>query len=482
VIEDDQLSPAESVMTGTLQGLAARPAFPIGRPHIYVNVPDSPTDLWLTDLRDHYGVETSAVTDAWDLLSRYRSVTGYVLYDVTDGPSVAVATTLAGILGAVAVEVSIEDKAVAAGLVRRADARGRDDAWVLANVWSRLRHDFAIEQKPSFGVQLRDLATMARAPLFYSGNGATRDQLVHALDADSPVIGWGDASDGEDTFVSPDSHAGVFELACDWGRNLSTLSGVRLERLRQRTRPGTTRAEPGVHYVTFVVTDGDNAQWLLTTLPYDKNWWASPLRGTVPLGWGIPPTLLDLAPSAMRWYYDAASGGAHPDEFVVGPSGSGYLYPSQYPDDRLRTHTSRLDSYLHRTDLSVVQILDFGALDKVSVWDRYTARSGVAGLLYLEYSRYNGERGRVVWSNGKPVISARHMLWDGLAGADETSVIDAINAAPRDPTSAAGYTFVTVHAWSKTLANIRAVVDNLAPDVRVVTPTTFTGLLAKNVH
>ena len=37
------------------------------------------------------------------------------------------------------------------------------------------------------------------------------------------------------------------------------------------------------------------------------------------------------------------------------------------------------------------------------------------GLIYLEYSRYDGLKGRVVWANGKPVISARTMLWDGLA-------------------------------------------------------------------
>jgi hypothetical protein len=345
VVTDQQLTAAESVLVGTLQGLVARsPA----QPHVYIDTPDSPTHLWLTDLQDRYRVTATAVTGAWDLLARYRrAVTGFVLYVAADAPSVAVATTLAGILDAVAVDVTVEDRAAALGLRRRADARGRDDSWVLDTQWSRLRHDFAVEQKPDFGFQLRDLAAMARAPLFYDGNTAVRDRLVHALDADSPVIGWGDASNGEDTFVSPDSHAGVFELACDWGRNLSTLSGVRLDRVRQRTRTGTAPAERGVHHVTFVVTDGDNAQWLLTSLPDDPKWWASPLRGSVPLGWGIGPTMLDLAPSAMRWYYDDAVAGA--DQFVVGPSGSGYMYPSQYPDDRLRLHTARLDSYLRRT-------------------------------------------------------------------------------------------------------------------------------------
>jgi putative glycoside hydrolase with GxGYxYP motif/GxGYxY motif-containing protein len=479
-ITDDELSDADGVLTGTLQGLAARGGRDV--PRVYVTVPDSSTATWLADLQSRYGVTATAVHTAADLLAQYPQVRGYVLYDATDSTSLSVATTVAGLMDAVAVDVTIEDTATAAGLSLLADVRGRDDAWVMDNYWSRLRHDFAVEQKPTFPFQLRDLATMAGAMLFYDGNSAFREQLIEALDADSPVIGWGDATNGENTFVSPDSKAGDFEIAADWARNVSTLSGIRLSRLHQHGGPGTPVAEPGVHYVTFVVTDGDNAQWLLTSLADDPNWWANPQRGTVNLGWGIPPTLLDLAPSVMRWYYDNAATGQYRDQFTVGPSGSGYMYPSQYPADRLQLHTTRLNSYMARTDLSVVQILDFDALDSVSTWDAYTAQPSIAGLLYLEYSRYDAGGGQIVWSHDKPVISARNMLWDGLPGADETTVADAINAAPRDPTSPDGYTFVTVHAWSKSLDSIKSVVAQLAPDVRVVTPVDFTHLVATTVQ
>jgi GxGYxYP putative glycoside hydrolase C-terminal domain/GxGYxY sequence motif in domain of unknown function N-terminal len=498
VITDQELSAPEGVLVGTLQGLVARggvgqttvgatPVVAAGLPHIYISTPDSPTSLWLDDLQQRYGITLTAVHDAWDLLAKYLprdggpGITGYVLYDATDSVSISVATTLAGITGGVAVDASIENQATTVGLHRIVDVRGKDDSWVKANYWSQLRHDFAVEQKPNFSFQLRDLATMSQAMLFYDGNTPVREDIVGALDTDSPVIGWGDADQGESTFVSADSMAGNFEIAADWGRNIATLSGVPVAQLRQRSGIEEVRPEPAVHYVTFVVTDGDNAQWILTSLQNDPHWWSSPLRGTVNLGWGIPPTLLDLAPSVMRWYYDNESTGRYRDQFVVGPSGSGYLYPSQYPAEKLRVHTDRLNDYMARTDLRVVQILDFDALDKVNVWDEYTRQPTVDGLIYLEYSRYDGQAGKMVWSNGKPVISARHMLWGGLPGADETSVATAINAAPRDPTDPDSYTLVTVHAWSKTLQNIKTVVDQLAPDVRVVTPQAFTTLVTNNV-
>jgi hypothetical protein len=486
VIDDADMSAQEAVLVGTLQGLVARdpsagPVVTPGLPHIYVNSPNSTTDVWLADLQQHYGVSLAPTHSAWDLLAAYQphGITGYVLYE--DDPSISVATTVGGLTDSVAVHTSLEARAIAAGLRKTVDVRGKDDAWVSATYGSKLRRDFAIEQKPSFGVQLRDLATMSRAQLFYDGNTAYRQSLVDSLDTDAPVIGWGDASQGENTFVSMNSAAGTFMVAADWARNLSVLSGVPTGALRQRTNPGPVRAEKGVHYVTFVVTDGDNVQWLLTSLQSTATWWASPLRGTVPLGWGMAPSLVDVAPSAMRWYYQNASTGKNADEFVVGPSGSGYMYPSQYPAAKLQAHTARLDDYMRRADLGVVQILDFNALDKTSVWDAYTARKSIDGLIYLEYSRYDGQAGKIVWSHDKPVISARHMLWDGLSGADEASVTAAINAAPRDPSTAAGYTLVAVHAWSKGIPNIRAVTDQLDSDVRVVTPGVFTRLVAGNV-
>ena len=61
-------------------------------------------------------------------------------------------------------------------------------------------------------------------------------------------------------------------------------------------------------------------------------------RGGFNMGWALSPSLADLAPSVLRWYFDTASNGFGKDFFVAGPSGVGYLYPSMYPPADLDLH------------------------------------------------------------------------------------------------------------------------------------------------
>ena len=483
-IAESSLSSVERVLVATLQGRLARR--PVGRTAegIYVDAGNG-YPVWLSDLAERYGVDVSQADSAWALVDRFRTgqagVTKYVLYRDGDG-SVNPATSVAGISGAVAVEESIESLAVQHGLKRIADVRGRTDAWVKSNYWSQFRHDLVFEQKPDFANQLRDYATMAGSYVFYDGNSDFRREVVSAIDPDGATMGWGDASNGENAFVSMSSEVGVGTLAADHGRNLAPLSGITVDRLLQRASGDAPAAEPGTHHVSFVLTDGDNIQWLLNDFQSSTNWYASPLRGSFDMGWGMAPGLIDMAPSVMRWYYDNESAGAHRDRFTVGPSGGAYLYPSMYPSADLDLHTARLDAHMARADLGVVQILDFDAFDKTALWSRYLLRSHIKGLIYLEYSRYDGLKGRIGWASGKPVISARAMLWDGLDGADDASVTAKLNAASRDPRKAGGYSVVMVHAWSKTLANVKNVIDNLDPHVRVVTPDALVELVSRNVR
>jgi hypothetical protein len=339
---------------------------------------------------------------------------------------------------------------------------------------------------------------MAGAFAFYHGNSAFRAEVVGALDDDATVIGWGDASNGEDAFIGPNSDAGVKALPADHARNLSVLSGIRADRITQRGRVEVPRPDPNAHYVTFLITDGDNIQWMLGDFPTDPRWFGSTQRGKVDLGWGISPSLVDLAPSVMRWYYDQSGAGPHSgagpttrsaegvgggapgrDRFVVGPSGGGYLYPSRYPKVALDKHTATLNRAMERSDLSVVQIIDFDSFPDTNLWSSYLKRPQIDGLIYLEYSRYDSHKGKVVWSNGKPVISARTMLWDGLPGADEPSVIAELNASARDPHSTAGYSVVLWHAWSKSLDDVMTVVDGLAPHVKVIPPDTLVKMVGR---
>lgn len=485
VLQESALSPAERTLATTLQGHLARR----GGEGLYLDIPSLGYHFWLDDLTTRYGVRAQP-GDLWKTLGR-SGISGYVLYR-QGTPSVNVATTLAGLTGAVAIEESLETQAIQKGMRKVLDARDKDDRWVLDNYWRRLRHDVAIEQKEEWPERLRDYATMAGALAFYDGNSAFRAEVVGALDDDATVIGWGDASSGEDAFIGPNSDAGVKALPADHARNLSVLSGIRADRITQRGQVEVPQPDPGAHYVTFLITDGDNIQWMLGDFPTDPRWFGSPRRGKVDLGWGISPSLVDLAPSVMRWFYDQSApstagttaegvGGGAPgrDRFVVGPSGGGYMYPSRYPKVALDKHTATLNRAMERSDLSVVQIIDFDSFPDTGLWSSYLKQPQIDGLIYLEYSRYDSHKGKVVWSNGKPVISARTMLWDGLPGADEPSVIAELNAATRDPHSTAGYSVVLWHAWSKSVDNVMTVVDGLAPHVKVIPPDALVKMVGR---
>ncbi|MEU4195907.1 GxGYxYP domain-containing protein [Kribbella sp. NPDC026611] len=472
VLLEDSLSPAERTLATTLQGLMARR----GGESIYLNLLSLGYQHWLDDLISRYGVQAQT-GDLWKTVKR-SGVTGYVLFR-TGTPSVNVATTLAGVTGAVAIEESLEAVAIQHGLRKVLDVRDKDDRWVFETYWPRLRHDVVIEQRGDFPERLRDYATMAGAFAFFDGNTDFRAQVVNALDDDGTVIGWGDASNGEDAFIGVNSTAGVKALPADHARNLSVLSGIQEDRL---TQPGRLfdpalgpDPDPAAHYVTFLITDGDNIQWELGDFPTDQRWFGSPRRGEVDLGWGISPSLIDLAPSVMGWFYNQS----RKDRWVAGPSGAGYMYPSRYPTAALDKHTASLAQAMGRADLSVAQIIDFNAFEKKKLWSSYLKHQEIEGLIYLEYSRYDGLKGKVTWAEGKPVISARTMLWDGLDGADEASVTAELNSAAQNPHSTAGYSVVVWHAWSKSVDSVLSVVDNLAPHVKVIPPDTLVRMVGK---
>lgn len=82
-------------------------------------------------------------------------------------------------------------------------------------------------------------------------------------------------------------------------------------------------------------------------------------------------------------------------------------------------------------------------------------------------------------------MSCRDLLWDTLESEDElVQIINTrIDSGQVDIYNSNSYTFVYVHAWSKSLSNIEKVVNKLKenPKVSIVTPDTFMEFIKKNV-
>lgn len=140
---------------------------------------------------------------------------------------------------------------------------------------------------------------------------------------------------------------------------------------------------------------------------------------------------------------------------------------------------------MEKVDTNYVLILDDDALYKKNVWDEYTMQPNINGLFYLNYNKHNSYEGKIVWSNNKPVVSCRDLLWGGIE--DETELISNINNRINlnytnitDPNS---YTFVYVHAWSNSMDNLENLICKLNqnPKVRVITPDIFMALIKENL-
>jgi hypothetical protein len=145
------------------------------------------------------------------------------------------------------------------------------------------------------------------------------------------------------------------------------------------------------------------------------------------------------------------------------------------PAADLDQFAGRLNAYMGRADLGIAEILDDqNAFDRTDLWSHYLDQPNIDALFYSGPDA----RGQIGWVNDKPVIGQRDALWGGVT--DEKTLIREINARPASPATADGYTLILVHCWTKSLSDIRTVVDGLGSGVEVVSPREFVNLIRRN--
>lgn len=484
VISENDMTKAEQTMITTLQGIVSSKS----NEQIYI-LSDSEPDykLWLEDLRKNYNVKYKVIKNPWKLLKTFKSyVDGYILYTTFNPPSINNACSLASLKNSLAIDEAIEEMVKEQGLTKLVkDCRNTDKYWAFNTLWdSGLNHSTVIEISPDKPMALRDYAITSKSLVFYEDNindSSFRESIFKSMDDNSHCLGWGP---DEHTNVTIASKYGIDVTAADWSYNLSVLSSYP-STLQKQKQDTNFKGEDGVHYVTFIMSDGDNQQWMLGSNYSAKNWFGSNYRGDFNLGWSINKSLYYLAPTVFHKYYDSANSSKYFDNFVTSPSGNGYMYPSKFPINKLDSYTNILSEYMKNVDQNYVLILDDEALYKTNVWDKYTSHDNIHGLLYLNYYKNNSYEGKIVWSNNKPIVSCRDLLWWGLES--ENNLIDninkRINLGYTDIKNPNSYSFVYVHVWSNTMDNVNDVINKLSqnPRVRIVTPNNFMKLINENV-
>lgn len=450
VISDDALSGPEQLLVGTLQGITSRK-----RPLVFRNS-TSGACLWLAEIQKTWGVSVESVPTVAALLKRSQPYFqgGYVLCSASAGDSVLAAVTASSLLGAVAVDSSLQQVADEAGLEQVFDARNQTSMGVIRALNGTapeavLSSRVAVLQAPSKLCCLWDYAVFATAGAWYdpSMSDPTSQLILDSMQPGWALLGWGGSE--KQTVTAASTRAGWVNAA-DWARNLAPLAGFRAaEPMSQpNTLPPPLPPTPArKHTVAFLMTDGDNLQWLLNNFATGPAWWGSPQRGTIPMGWTLSAALPQVAaPVATRLYGQATvrgGPGSACDVFVAGPSGAGYAYPDLMDDEALAKFAAASRSAARAAGLGVVNVLG----------STYTASAatamaeGMDGVMWYEFDPYDGLHGSISFSpQGVPIIGARFMLWQGYDTPE--SIAAKVGALSTDPASPEAYSLVVVHAWS----------------------------------
>ncbi|MDB1940200.1 GxGYxYP domain-containing protein [Clostridium tertium] len=484
VISDTDMNKEEQTMISALQGIiSSKSDF-----QIYI-LPSNQPDykLWLDDLNKNYNISYENISDPWKLLNIFKhNINGYILYSNSNPYSINNACSLASLKNSLPIDESLESKVQNYEITNLIeDCRNTDKHWAYKSLWnSGLNHTTVIELSPEKSMALRDYAIMSKSLIFYEydiNDFSLRKDIFSSMDDIARCLGW-----GPDEFnnVSIASKYGVDTIAADWSYNLSVLSSFPIN-VQTQKHHNDVPAEDNIHYVTFIMSDGDNQQWLLGSNYSSEKWYGSKNRGNFNLGWTLSPSLYYLAPTVFNKYYESASSSKYSDYYIVSPSGNGYIYHSKFPKTKLDSYTQRLNNYMKQVDQKYVLIIDDNALYDNSLWDKYTSCPNIEGLFYLDYKKNNNYEGKIVWSNDKPIVSCRDLLWNNLE--DEKELIKNINSRVelgytniKTPES---YTFVYVHVWSKTMDDVQHVVDKLNnnPQVRIVNPDIFMKLIKNNI-
>ena len=420
--------------------------------------PDAPYVLWLTETARAFNVsiDASFSSDLWGLAEHVITayppspIAGYILCSLSDG-SVNAAIALGTVLGGIAVTEDNAARAKALHLPALADVRGRSLEWVLAalgpgNFSSRVT---LIQDPQKTG--MADVAIAMRALAWYPAKSADEPLAQRVWGSLSPpfvALGWG--PDEKTTVATASAHGGAV-LASDWASNLDVLSAFDLPAFSSppAAAAAAAPAAPGVHTAAFLMSDGDNAQFILGPFAQDQAHFGSPDRGKVPMGWTLPPALVELAPVALRYFYAHASGA---DDFVGGVSGAAYYYPdvaaAQAGPAAAASLVNLSQSYLASAGFRTLNILASadGLLSK-DIAAAFLQAPTLDAIFHYPYSDYAGDHGAVEFVGGKPVIGGRFCLWGDGSGPNKdlknvTQAAQALVGASRDATSAGGYSLI----------------------------------------
>eukprot|EP00659_Diplonema_papillatum_P003149 gene3149-4963_t len=337
---------------------------------------------------------------------------------------------------------------------------------------SPFRPRVSMLQNPAAWPNLADYAAFCRCPVYFEASMKQVAPVVTRIWNYTASEGLGGVTMGYgpdeiDTVIALSQNSNGM-VASDDAMNLATLTNYAMPPLNESTEEGgkepfehlRTDDDPR-HVVTFLMSDGDNIQWMVNNFASSTNWYASPNRGKVPVGWTLATSLRQLAAPAYHYIKRTQTPN---DTFVGSVSGNFYTFMDNMAPSWVGPFTENSTSVLKANGMNVVNVM--GNSDDIGVAVESAVpyfRAGMKYVLYYPYASYcdlHGQNGYMSTDEYEGwLLGARYCLWS--AQFNVTQMIDALNKQAMDPSSDAGYSVIPVIVWSHTYDDVMAVVDGL---------------------
>jgi len=470
VVYDDNFNEEEILIIQTLQGIISKE-----KPAIYRDV-GTGSSIWINDLisKDLIKISYAFKDDFIGLITHFKKqINGYVICDLHSTSS-NIAISIAGILNTIPVtekNISLMDSLE---IPLKYDLRNKNYNWLLNNFSDSFNKKIIVYQDTLKDLCLGDYSVFSNALHFFEDiHSELVDTIFNNMITNSFLLGWGN---DEYQTVKKSSRHSISVLPADYAYNLSLLTNLN-STISQKNHELNTENIDNVHTVCFLMSDGDNIQWLLNWFITDNRWFGNNNRGQVDIGWTISPALSELAPTVMSKIYETSSNTEFgKDYFIAGPSGTGYIYPENFKN--LELYTEQLNKYMQKSDLNIVNIIGNNFNDFYLY--SFLEKQNINALFYYDFSNYSNHNGRIKFLNNKPIISARYNLWGGFNSTKALS--NKINNLPKDPYSASGYSLIPVHNWSNSVDSILLCAELFNENVRIVSPDKFVNLIIENLN
>jgi hypothetical protein len=464
--------------------------------------------FWLREALGHIPSKTSTLTgDAilFDLLQTYRDrIEGYVIYDPTCIDSVNVATMIGSQRNGFVVSPTMADIL----LKREGSLSIIDDMreyhwvsrpqvyrWAMEHLFAHSTPGLVAGLSPKIAIGIRPYLAATKAFIYWLnpinvlprmslGWRSERWLLKNILRACSPGtihLGW---FQQEGSGVTLTSCNAIPVVASDFFSNLEIWSGVTSKQVSPVPTYQNIQTPQRKVYVSFTMSEGDNFQYMQEHM---LRLWRDPQRGTIPIGWTIAPILERAAPAMWDYYVRTASDN---DEFIVGPSGLGYSYPSKWPHSKLASYLQQTGEAMQRMHLSLLEILDSNLdsscwLHPLLIFRAVTKGSGMV-LINKHRQQYFARElqayGLKGILNGGGLNRARWTYSGSIPILQNVGLASSINQAVtmiRRATKGQRPYFINVYvlAWQMGPTELKEVARELGSGYEVVTPGVLLKLL-----